>query len=74
MPRKKKLALKNILLLFTLLSIAVSTKSQTTYFPPLSGSTWDTLSPGSLGWCQDKIDSLLDYIGANNSKAFITKF
>lgn len=71
MPRKKKPAMKNILLLFTLILIAVSTKSQTTYFPPLTGNTWDTLSPGSLGWCQDKIDSLLDYIGTNNSKAFI---
>jgi len=68
---KENIAMKNILILFAFISIAGLTKSQTSYFPPLSGTTWDTLSPGSLGWCQDKIDSLLDYIGDNNSKAFI---
>jgi CubicO group peptidase (beta-lactamase class C family) len=41
------------------------------YFPPVLGNTWDTLSPASLGWCEPKIDSLLDYLEAKNSKAFI---
>jgi len=51
----------------------LSTKifSQNLYFPPLVGNTWDTISPASLGWCQDKIDSLTAYVGANNSKSLI---
>jgi CubicO group peptidase (beta-lactamase class C family) len=41
------------------------------YFPPLTGSTWDTISVSSLGWCQDKMDSLLAFMGRENTKAFI---
>jgi len=46
-------------------------RAQSLYFPPLSGATWDTLSPASLGWCQPQIDSLLDYLGDRNTKAFM---
>jgi CubicO group peptidase (beta-lactamase class C family) len=58
---------------FTLLAIlfALSVKSQTLYFPPTVGSTWDTISPLSLGWCPDKIDTLLNYLEDRNTKAFI---
>jgi CubicO group peptidase (beta-lactamase class C family) len=45
--------------------------SQTLYFPPLTGSNWDTLSNQELGWCNDSLQSLIDYVGDNNSKAFI---
>lgn len=45
--------------------------SQSLYFPPLTGSTWDTLSISSLGWCQDKMDSLIAFMGRENTKAFI---
>lgn len=48
-----------------------SARSQTTYFPPLSGNTWTTVSPASLGWCQDQLDTLIDYLGSRNTKAFI---
>ncbi len=44
---------------------------QNLYFPPIGQGTWDTLSPASLGWCPDRIDSLIDFVGAHNSKAFI---
>lgn len=47
------------------------TYSQHLYFPPASGNNWDTLSPQSLGWCQQKIDILYDYLENNDSKAFI---
>ena len=60
---------KLIVLLFLLQSY--SGQTQSLYFPPLIGNTWDTLSPASLGWCEPKIDSLLDYLEAKNSKAFI---
>ena len=62
--------IKRIVILILLLIPSIG-KSQTLYFPPLLGNTWDTLSPASLGWCEPKIDSLLDYLEAKNSKAFI---
>lgn len=44
---------------------------QSIYFPPLTGNTWDTLAPASLGWCSKRIDSLYNYLGNNSTKAFI---
>lgn len=41
------------------------------YFPPLIGNNWATTSPSSLGWCQPEIDTLLDFLEAENTKAFI---
>ena len=46
-------------------------KAQTLYFPPLTGSTWDTTSPQSLNWCQPRIDSLYNYLQVKNTKSFI---
>jgi CubicO group peptidase (beta-lactamase class C family) len=60
-------------LLFLILIFA-STKfasAQSLYFPPLIGTSWDTINPSSLGWCQPKIDSLYDYLEQTNSKSFI---
>jgi CubicO group peptidase (beta-lactamase class C family) len=59
--------------LFTLLAFffILSANAQTTYFPPLTGTTWNTLSPDSLGWCQPRIDSLYAYLEAKHSKGFI---
>ena len=54
-----------------LLSLSGPLSSQNLYFPPAVGSSWDTLQPGSLGWCQPEIDSLYDYLEGENSKAFI---
>jgi CubicO group peptidase (beta-lactamase class C family) len=59
---------------FTLLIVVYSLidfKAQTIYFPPLTGSTWDTIAPQTLGYCQPKIDSLYNFLEQNNSKAFI---
>lgn len=63
--------MKKIFLLFSFFLLFHSAKSQNLYFPPLLGSTWDTLSPTSLGWCTPMIDTLIDYLGSNDSKAFI---
>lgn len=62
--------MKNYFTLFAIL-FAFSLKSQTLYFPPTVGNTWDTISPLSLGWCPDKIDTLLNYLEDRNTKAFI---
>lgn len=60
------------LLVFTLLfgCIHFNSKAQT-YFPPLTGTTWETMDPSELGWCQDSIQNLYDWLEATDSKAFI---
>jgi hypothetical protein len=60
------------LLVFTisLLFFQMIGRSQT-YFPPLTGSTWETMDPSELGWCQDSIQKLYDWLEATDSKAFI---
>ena len=42
-----------------------------TYFPTVQGTNWDKLSPDSLHWCQNKIDSLYNFLDNNNTKAFL---
>ena len=64
----KKIVLLSIILFFF---AALKTKAQGLYFPPLTGTTWDTISPTSLGWCQPQIDSLYDFLEQTNSKSFI---
>ena len=44
---------------------------QSLYFPPVTGTVWDTLDPGRLGWCSDRIDSLYQFLEQRNTKAFI---
>ncbi|MFM7725488.1 MAG: serine hydrolase domain-containing protein, partial [Flavobacteriales bacterium] len=53
------------------MALPAMASSQSLYFPPLTGSQWDTVSTQSLGWCRPPLDSLLDYLGQNNTKAFI---
>lgn len=60
----------NLLLFFIVLNVLES-KAQALYFPPLSGTTWDTSAPQSLNWCQERIDSLYNFLQAKNSKSFI---
>lgn len=56
------------ILLFTLSSLV---QAQSLYFPPLTGDEWDTLAPSSLGWCDERIDSMYAVLEENNTKAFI---
>ncbi len=51
--------------------ISFSVNAQSLYFPPNTGNTWATISPTSLDYCQSKIDSLYDFLEAQNTKAFI---
>lgn len=62
--------MKKIILLLLVL-VSVNGKAQSLYFPPLSGSAWDTLSPVRLQWCQARIDSLYNYLEERNTQAFI---
>lgn len=45
--------------------------AQSLYFPPNNNTIWDTISPQSLGYCPDRIDSLYDLLDVNNTKAFL---
>jgi CubicO group peptidase (beta-lactamase class C family) len=63
--------MRKVLPFLVLVVLYGGARAQSLYFPPLGGTTWDTLSPASLGWCQPQIDSLLDYLGDRNTKAFM---
>jgi CubicO group peptidase (beta-lactamase class C family) len=54
-----------------LLTCADRVSAQSTYFPPLTGDTWETLDPSTLGWCADRIDSLYAFLDSHNTKGFI---
>lgn len=60
---------KILLLLF--LCFSVSAKSQSLYFPPLTGTQWQTLDPADLGWCSDSINALYNLLQQTNTKSFI---
>ncbi|MES2589172.1 MAG: serine hydrolase [Bacteroidota bacterium] len=62
--------MKTILLLITVFTLTFS-KAQSLYFPPITGTTWETTDPLSLGYCQENIDNLYDYLDDTHSKAFI---
>lgn len=61
--------MKHIFLLICLLSFGLVDAQ--TYFPPISGSDWETTDPSELNWCPEKIDSLLNYLEEKNTRAFI---
>lgn len=49
----------------------ISTPNETLYFPPTTGTTWETKSISDLGWNQSAVQPLLDYLELKNSKGFI---
>ncbi len=49
----------------------VQIKAQNLYFPPLTGTVWETTAPDKLGWCTDKIDPLYTYLQQTNTKGFM---
>jgi len=59
------------LLLFILTFLLRFANAQTLYFPPTTGTTWDTINPVSLGWCQPRIDTLYSFLEAKHTSAFI---
>jgi CubicO group peptidase (beta-lactamase class C family) len=50
---------------------ALVAQSQNLYFPPLTGTTWQTVAPTSLGWCQTPLDSLQAYVQRTHAQSFI---
>ena len=57
---------KHISILVVLLHLCQAGYSQSSYFPPVGSSAWETTSPSSLGWCQERIDSLYHFLSTQN--------
>lgn len=54
------------------LAIAFQSSAQNTYFPPVNNNLpWETISPNTLDWCSNKIDSLYAFLQQENTKGFI---
>lgn len=63
---------KAIALLAFYFLIIFKSLGQNLYFPPVNNQTeWDTISPTSLNWCSEKVDSLYQFLDQQNTKAFI---
>lgn len=45
--------------------------AETMYYPPTSGSNWETKTVASLGWNQSAIQPLKDYLLQKHSKSFM---
>jgi CubicO group peptidase (beta-lactamase class C family) len=68
----KKYSVIIAFLIVNLASCSDSTSSDTMYFPLSNGtSAWETKTISSLGWNQNAVQPLLDYLAIKNSKSFI---
>lgn len=47
------------------------TPTENFYFPPLTGETWETMTPSDLNWNADAVQPLLDYLQLKQTKGFI---
>lgn len=62
---------KLLLICFSLIALQI-VEAQKMYFPPLNNtSDWERISPESLAWKTENIDSLYRFLESENSKAFI---
>lgn len=67
------------LLLFLLPLVTACTKdngggtppAETMYYPPASGTAWETKTIASLGWNQSAVQPLKDYLQLKNTKSFM---
>lgn len=63
---------KRFCLLFTLLfGLGLIANSQSLNYPSFDGKYWDTSTPSSHNFCQEKIHSLFNFLAQDNTKAFI---
>jgi CubicO group peptidase (beta-lactamase class C family) len=62
---------KTITLLFAIILFSITVKAQSLYFPPTTGTVWDSILPSNLNYCQARIDSLYNYLQVKNTKSFI---
>jgi CubicO group peptidase (beta-lactamase class C family) len=55
-------------------SLSAGTAHAQLYFPPLTGTTWDTTAVETIGWQATRLDSLYRYLNETNTKAFIVLY
>ncbi len=53
------------------LLLACSSTTAQLYFPPVDGSSWESVSPTELGWCTEHLDSLYALLARNGTRSFI---
>jgi CubicO group peptidase (beta-lactamase class C family) len=63
--------MKTCISVLILLFAIGSSKAQPIYFPPTVGTTWDTVSPVSMGWCTQYVDTLYNYLDNQDTKGFM---
>lgn len=56
---------------FQINAISNSKSNASMYFPSNSGTNWETISPTKLGWKQNNIQPLKDFLISKNTKSFI---
>lgn len=56
---------------FFIAMAGLSAQSSGLYFPPKTGTAWQSTDPASLGFCPERIDSLYAYLEGRGSKSFI---
>ncbi|MDO8369044.1 MAG: serine hydrolase [Saprospiraceae bacterium] len=52
-------------------SLSLFSQNPNLYFPPKTGTTWQTTSPAILGFCPERIDSLYQFLEDKNTKSFL---
>ena len=52
-------------------ALFLSTVRGQSYFPPSGSSSWDSISPSTLGWCIPQLDSLNQFLDTTGTRAFI---
>jgi hypothetical protein len=62
---------KSILFFITIFSIGFKVQSQNLYFPPLTGGNWETISPNTLNWDINSLNSLDSFLAITQSKGCI---
>ncbi len=67
---------RNILFVLLMTCLAACSKDEipiegNLYFPPVSSQEWETVTPASLGWNEDKIPALYSLLETNGTKAFL---
>lgn len=60
-----------VVLLFSYCDKKEDPAPETLYFPPNTTSTWESVTPASLGWDVSKLEALNTFLEDNNSRAFI---
>lgn len=68
---KVKQSMKQFLHLLFALFFYGSINAQSLYFPPISGTSWETKSPESLGWNLTELQRTDSFVRASQSKAFL---